>query len=140
MYPPYILYNMYIPESMQNYLDQYGWHFSKKACEYAVKMMKKKTASSTKPERIDPWSKDEVEDLLKRNGVELQNNKLYDFVFVANMAKADYYKSSITDEAHLALFIKDYIDDTDASDETAFRRWLATLVGNRQPLEWEDIL
>ena len=131
---------MYMPEAMRDYINQYGWHFSKKACEYAVKQMKKKTASSYKPEKIEAWSKEEVEDLLKRCGVELENNKLYDFVFVANMAKADFYNSSIPDEVHLALFVKDYIDDPDASDETAFRRWLATLVGNKEPLEWEDIL
>lgn len=123
-----------------DYIDAYGWHFSKKACEYAVSLMKKKTPSSTKAEKIEPWTKEQVEDLLKRNNITLNNNKLYDFVFVANMARAYYMGSSIKDEQHLALFIKDYIDDVDASDEITFRRWLASLVANDEHIEWTDIL
>lgn len=122
-----------LPSDMVNYLDQYGFHFSKKACEYAFKLMK----SDNKDSYMD---KQEVEALLKKHGIGLQKNKLYDFVFVANMAKCDYWGSSISDEAHLALFIRDYIDDKDASDETTFRRWLATMVGNGEPIEWSDLL
>lgn len=28
------------PSGMDNYLQNYGWHFSKKMCEWAVSMMK----------------------------------------------------------------------------------------------------
>ena len=70
----------------------------------------------------------------------LQDPILYDHVFVANMAKADFYKSSIPDEQHLALYVKDYLEDPDGTDELPFRRWLATMVGIGEPIEWEDIL
>lgn len=46
------------------------------------------------------------------------------------MCKADYYGSSITDEKHFALYIKDTIDDEDAGDGTTMRRWYATMVAN----------
>lgn len=122
-----------LPEDMVNYLDHYGFHFNKKACEMACKLMKSK-------KKFPMMTKEDVEELLKKHGVVLEKNKLYDFVFVANMAKSDYWQSSIVDEQHLALFVKDYIDDEDASDETAFRRWLATMVGNGEPLEWSELV
>lgn len=125
---------------MRAYLTSYGFHFNKKACELAVKSMKRKNPATGRTERIEPMSKEQAEELLVRYNIKLENSKLYDFVFVLNMAVADYYHSSITDEQHLAQFVKDYIDDPDASDETAFRRWLATMVGNGEPIEWSDIL
>ena len=124
---------------MKEYISNYGFHFSKKACEWAVRQMKRLNPATGKKEAIEPYTKEQVEAMLENQGVKLENNKLYDFVFVANMAKADYRKS-LPDEQHIVWFIKESIDDADASDETTFRRWLATLVGNGEPVEWEDIL
>lgn len=129
-----------MPQGMRAYISNYGFHFNKKAFKCAVKSMKRKSPTSGKTEPIEIWDKEQVEELLAKNGVKLENDIMYDAAFVANMAKADYYKSSITDEQHLALFVKDYLDDPDASNETAFRRWLATMVGNGMPIEWEDML
>ena len=64
----------------------------------------------------------------------------YDYVFVGNMCKADYYGSSITDERHFALYIKDTIDDEDAGDGTTMRRWYATMVANGTMVDWEDVI
>ena len=38
------------------------------------------------------------------------------------MCKADYLGSSIENERQLAIYVKDTIDDSDANDETIFRR------------------
>lgn len=95
------------PEEMEAYLSNFGWHFNKKMCEFAVSLMKKLNPSTGKKERIEPISKEKVDELLTRYGIKLENNALYDYVYVANMGKADYLKSSIPDEAHLALYIKD---------------------------------
>ena len=65
---------------------------------------------------------------------------MYDYVYVATMCKADYLRSSIKDENHLALYVKDTIDDVDASNETTFRRWLATMIGNGIPIDWDELL
>lgn len=90
-----------IPPAMADYLSQYGWHFRKKM----------ENKSTGKEEKLEPISKEQVEELLKKYSINLEKDAGYDSVYVANMAKSDYYKSSITDEAHLALFIKDYIDE-----------------------------
>lgn len=127
-----------MPRAMKRYISNYGWHFNKNAYEFAVNLMKKK--SNGKEEKITPVAKDEVELRLKNCGITLDNNTLYDAAFVWCMGTADYLGSSITDEIHLAKYVKDTIDDVDASSETTFRRWLATMIGNGQPVGWDDFV
>ena len=56
------------------------------------------------------------------------------------MAKADYWGSSIEDERHLALYIKDVIDDPDASDGTVFNRFYADCCHNGIAIDWSEML
>ena len=129
-----------MPKDMRAYLSHNGWHFNKKACEYAVKMMKKENPATKKLEKIEPYTKEQVDEMLKKYNVTLENNVGHDYCFVANMGKADYLKSSIPDEQHLALYVKDVIDDTDAGDGVTMRRWYATMVANGEVVEWEEML
>lgn len=129
-----------MPYAMYKYISQNGFHFNKKACSYAVSRMKRKNPNSNKLEPIEPWHKEQVEDLLSRNGVTLTDSIMYDHVYVANMAKADYYKSSLPDEAHIALFVKDTLEDVDGSDELPFRYWLQRCIAMGEPVEFEDLL
>lgn len=129
-----------MPYAMYKYISQNGFHFNKKACSYAVSRMKRKNPNSNKLEPIEPWHKEQVEDLLSRNGVTLTDSIMYDHVYVANMAKADYYKSSLPDEAHIALFVKDTLEDADGSDELPFRYWLQRCIAMGEPVEFEDLL
>lgn len=129
-----------IPDDMRAYLRNHDYTFSKKACEYAVSLMKKRNPATKELEFIEPWSREQVDELLKRHNIKLENNIGYNYVYVANMLKADKYKSSISDEAHLALGIKDVIDDVDCSPYCVFLEWIAKMDGNGEPIEWEDIL
>ena len=61
-------------------------------------------------------------------------------VYVANMARADFYKSSIKDEEQLAQFIKDMVDDADQKDGFIFNRFYADCCHNGVPIPWEDVL
>ena len=128
-----------MPSGMKEYLEAYGWHFSKKMCEWATGKMKCKDETG-KAKKLEPMKKDEVEELLKKYGVKLENDKGYDCVYVANMAKNDFYKSAIQDDAHLALFIKDYIDDVDAYPGMPFTRFYADCIGSGTPINWEDVM
>ena len=128
-----------IPDDMRAYLRNHDYSFSKKACEYAVSMMRKTNTATSKDEPLDPWGKEQVDDLLKRFNIRLENNIGYNYVYVANMLRADKYKSSIPDEAHLALGIKDVIDDVDCSPYCVFLEWMAKMDGNGEPIEWDDI-
>ena len=125
---------------MEAYLSNFGWHFNKKMCDFAVSLMKKINPATGKKERIEPISKEKVEELLTKYCMKLDNNSLYDFVYVANMGKADFFKSSIPDEQHLAVYVKDVIDDPDAPDGTTMRRWYATMIAAGEPIEWDEMI
>ena len=99
------------PAGFREYLENYGWHFSKKMCEFAVSRMKDRNGK-----KIEPYSKDKVDALLKQYGIELKKDKGYDCVYVCNMALADYFGSSIPNPQYLAMFIRDYINDEDGYD------------------------
>lgn len=85
-------------------------------------------------------SKDELEALLKKYGINILNNKGYDAVYVANMCKSDYYGTSVVNEAQLARFVKDYLDDSDGYEEIAMTRFYADMIGTGTPIIWEDMI
>ena len=121
------------PSGMEDYLAFNGWHFNKKMCDWAVSKMYKINVAKRK-EYISPYTKETVENLLKANNIKLEKDVGYDAVYVANMAKADFYGSSISDDAHLAKFIKDYLDDPDGYDGIVFTRFYADCIGSGTPI------
>lgn len=127
------------PSGMEEYLSHNGWHFSKKMCEWAVSKMYKINAAKRK-EYITPYTKEALDALLKTYNIKLENDKGYDAVYVANMAKADFYGSTISDELHLVKFVKDYIDDPDGYDGITFTRFYADCIGSGTPISWEDVI
>lgn len=128
-----------LPSGMKEYLSSYGWHFSKKMFEWAASGMYKKSPNGNK-NYISVLSKETVDDILKKNSIKLENKFGYDYVFVANMCLADYMGSSIEDERHLALFVKDYVDDPDGYEELPFTRFYADCIGSGIPINWEDVI
>lgn len=128
------------PPEAKKYFKNFGFHFNAKACKVAVEGMKKKNAATGKLEKIDPWTKEQVDEMLKKHNVKLENNVMHDYVFVANMGKADFYKSSLSDEKQLALWVKDYVDDPDAVDGQIFNRWFADRMFSGEPIDWGEIL
>lgn len=56
------------------------------------------------------------------------------------MCKADFWGKSIKDEASLAQYVKDTIDDVDQKDGFVFNRFYADCCHNGMPIPWEDLL
>ena len=52
------------PEGMIAYLRYNGWHFNKKACEWAVKQMWKYNSVTKRDERIEYIDKEKVEEMI----------------------------------------------------------------------------
>lgn len=129
-----------IPEEAYSYLGNYGFHFNKKACEFAVSMMSKRDVSTGKSVPLEMVSKDEVESMLTKHNVKLENDCMYDSTYVANMLMSDMYKSSIPDEQHLALGVKDLIDDIDQRDGYLFVRWYSNVLFNGNPIDWSTLV
>ena len=124
-----------MPEDLSIYMSHNGPHFNKAAYKFAVSQMYK---DDDKP--ITPYTRKEVEELLKRYNIDIKNDKLYDKVYVANMCKADYLGSSIINEDQLALYIKDTLDDPDGMDGLTFNRWIADMKWLGIPIPWEEFL
>jgi len=119
------------PASMKRYLKYYGQHFNKKLCDFAVSKMNHGKS---------PVNKSKVDEILTNHNVSLDYNELYDYVYVYNMGNNDFLGSSIPDEKHLALYVKDVIDDKDGYDGIVFNRWYADTVTQGIPIEWEEML
>ena len=128
----------HIPEDMANYLRYYGPHFNKKLFEFAVGMMTKDAGGATVS--IKPYTKEQVDQLLEKNNIKLKYNQLYDAAYVANMCKADFLSSSVPDEHHLALYIKNVIDDVDGYDGLVFNRWYADMAYKGIAIDWDYVL
>lgn len=122
------------PEYMVNYLRYYGPHFNEKLCEFAISMMEKGG------KKITPYTKQQVDAILAAYGIKLKGGMLYDYVYVANMCKADFLGSSIVDEAHLAKYIKDVIEDEDAYDGIVFNRWYADMCRKGVIIDWKEMI
>lgn len=124
-----------IPRGMKEYLSYYGRHFSKPLYEMAVGMMQTRDGG-----KVKVMEKDAVMEKLKVNNVVVKNDRGYDVPYVWAMATADYMGSSISDEPHLAKFIKDYIDDVDGSQTRAFDEFYAKTLAMDIPVIWEDLM
>ncbi len=122
---------------MSAYETKNGRHFNERLLNYATAKMRAKDKETGKERSIVPYSKADVDDMLTRHGVKLDRKCGLDYVYVANMAKADFWRSSIEDERHLALYVKDVIDDCDAEETSVFDRWAAS-AGDDIP--WEELV
>lgn len=126
------------PEAMLIYMRNYGPHFNKKLHKFATSQMTKMVNGEEK--HITPYTKEEVEAILGKYGVTVENGQLDDCAYVGDMCKADFLKSSVPDELHLALYIQNVIDDVDAPDGLVFNRWYADMCYKGIAIDWEDMI
>ena len=131
---PLDTYDM-MPEDQRAYYMNYGKHFNEKMYKFAVSLMRDRDGK-----KIPAMKKEEVEAKLKESKAEPENNVMYDAAYVMMMAKSDFMGSSIEDEKHLCLYVKDYIDDPDAADGQVFTRFYASCVNAGIPIDWTEML
>jgi len=123
------------PAGMDAYMSNYGRHISKPMYDWAVSLMRDRDGKKAKP-----MSKEDAKKMLEAYGVSIENDKAYDIPYTLMMAKMDYYGSSISDDIHLALFVKDYLDDRDGSSTRAFDEFYVKTVALGIPIDWEDMI
>lgn len=123
------------PSAKEMYIAEMGWHFNEKACQYAVQYLKDRNDNP-----IKPYSKEDVDELLKKQNVTLQNNKGLDYVYVANMAKSDMDGSPLADDKSIANYIKIVIDDADAADGEIMGCWYVKMIFRHIPVDWAMFL
>ena len=119
------------PTDKDIYIAENGWHFNKKACDYAIQYLKGKDGK-----RIKPLSKEEVDAMLAKYGLKLEKNRGWDYVYAANMAKSDMEGSPLSDEKSQAMYVKILIDDPDAADGEIMACWYVKMLFRREPVDW----
>ena len=123
------------PSAKEMYIAEMGWHFNERACQYAVQYLKDR---NNKP--IKPYSKEDVDEMLKKQNVTLEKNKGWDYVYVANMAKSDMDGSPLADDKSIANYIKIVIDDADATDGEIMGCWYVKMIFRHIPVDWAMFL
>ena len=124
-----------ITQDYNKYLKQHGRHFTKQLCDFAVSMMENDKGS------ITPFTKEEIDQKLQATNTTLEYNELYDYVYVANMCKADFLGEAVPDDdIHLCKYIKGVIDDPDGYDGQVFDRWISDIDGMRIPIKWSEFI
>ena len=124
-----------LPSGMEAYLSAYGWHFSKAMAEWAISKMKDRNGN-----KVAMKTKEQVDSILKNNNVSLDNDYGYDAVFVMHMGLSDYLSSSVPDEAHLAKYVKDVLDDKDGYEGIALTRFVADCSAKGCPIIWDEMI
>lgn len=132
-------FNYDVPADMKTYLSYYGMNFSKKLYEFAVSNMRRESADG-KMEKVKPMTADELKTLLSKHKIEIENNDLYNALYLAAMVKADYWGSSIEDDEHLAKYIEDTLCDVDAAEGQVFARYLADCSVGGCIIQWEEMI
>lgn len=128
------------PSEMKEYLEIYGWHFSKKMYLWACSLLRKENPSTKKLELSEIWSKDQIDELLKKNNIKIFNKFGYDIYYLVNWSKSMFMKTSIDDEIHLLKLVKDIIENVNSYDEIAFTYFYADCISKGIPIIWEDML
>lgn len=128
-----------MPEDLAVYMSHNGPHFNKYAFEFAVSNMYKKLSDGIE-EKVIPYTKSKIDELLNKYNIKIKNNHLYDAVYVATMCKADYLGSSVPNEEYLIRYIKDTLDDSDGIEGLTFNRWIADMKWLGIPIPWEEFL
>lgn len=72
---------------------------------------------------------------------QMSNDAGRDLLLQAINGRADFLGSSVPkDDKHLALFIKDMIDDPDAPEGYIFNRFYSDTVFSNNPIDWDEML
>lgn len=121
--------------AFEEYVDQYGCHFSKKLYEFALSMMTDRNGN-----KVPPMTKEQVSEWLRVNGVSLKNDKGHDAAYVRAMLFSDCWGSSYTTDKQLALGVMDFLDDPDGYPTKAFDCFVMSCRAKNEPIFWDTFL
>ena len=127
------------PYEMKQYLRRNGYHFSKKMYEFATSKMYK-TNKEGKKEKIDFPTKDKVQEILKKNNIQIDTVYGTHLLATAAMMMSDVWGKSIKTEPDAAQYVKDVLDDADKPVGYVFNRFYADCNFSGIPIDWEEVL
>jgi hypothetical protein len=93
------------PSGMEESLSIYGWHFSKKMCNWAISLLKRYNVAP-KPDQSDVATKEQIDEMFKKHNMQINNLIGYDYCYEFNKVKATHWKHAIEDDIHLLRYLK----------------------------------
>lgn len=129
----------YMSEGEAMYMDRNHGLFSKRLAKWAIDNMETLDPTTKEMKSLKPTSLEDVEEILKDNKVDLQDEFVYTAWYLYNMALADYPKALKTDEQR-ALFVEETICDPDGSPENVLECFIAKMCVAQVPIYWEKYL
>lgn len=116
------------------YVEVHGKHFSRKLSEHVCSKMENRNGIE------HTWTPEQVENAIMKMGKHLDAAHKYDAHYLANMAYADYYGSSLTSEPDCIQFAIDFIADPDGYAEKAFTHYISDAMTKCISIDWADFI
>lgn len=129
----------YMSEGEAMYMDKNFGLFSKRLAQWAIDNMEIEDPTTKTMKPLKAKSLEEVQEILKVNKVEVQDEFVYTAWYLFNMALADYPKSLKTDEQR-AMFVDETICDPDGMPENVLACFVAKMCNAETPIYWEKYL
>lgn len=129
----------YMSEGEARYMDKNFGLFSKRLAKWAISMMEVEDPTTKMPKPLKAKDLEEVEDILKANKVEVDDELLYTAWYLYNMTLADYPKSLDTD-ARRAMYVEETLCDPDGSPTDVLACFVAKMCRAEVPIQWEKYL
>lgn len=124
---------------MQKYIDKNGRTFNKKLCDFAVSKMITENSEGEEAKLI-PWGKSDVDSMLRKYGIYIENNNGYDVCYCANMFKSDFLGKSLPNDQYLCIHLKCYLDDVDGNPHRAFDEYVANAADKKVSIPWDSLI
>lgn len=125
--------------SKHGYVEKNGHHFNEHTLKFAVNNMYYLDKEGNEV-KIPEATEEELLKLMEMYKVDIKRYHLYDCLYVLSMGRADFLNSSVPDERHLILYVKDLIDDPDGYEGLVFNRWCADLEGMNVEIDWHEMI
>lgn len=125
------------------YIQVNGKHFNKELCAFAVSLMFQHNTSTGEVvdvEKLNKLDKLNLLNQIKQHNIDLNENQIYDVLYLINMCISDFLGSSIKDEEHLYLYVKDVLTDVDGYDDLVFTRWCADMSAKNININWKEYI
>lgn len=94
----------------------------------------------TEEGKLIPWSPKEIMEVADKAEVKVDHEYVYDFLYVCNMAKADYFEDSLKTAEDCIKWAEDYLDDPDGYEGKPFCRWMTDMWNLDIEIDWDDFI
>ena len=120
---------------LDDYLNQYGPHFTDKLADWATHQMVNGSGEN------HHWSTSDIEKSFARMGLQKPESMTWgDAMYSSNMHYADYYGKSLPTEKDCLIQAHADLTDIDGYPGKIFNRWYSDMLGKHVDVPWSDFI